>query len=390
MEDIIILWEEKSEQSSGQKQIQKNLSSEKKKDFMTLLNEFVAGFWKIKIKQKIVFYRLMATMLNAGMTLIKSVSVLEKQEKNPTFKKILSEILVMLKEGKNLSECMEMYPASFPESEVGVVKSGEKTWKLNEVMLSLADQVEKVASVSGKLKSALIYPAMIILVVMGVIFVMMTMVVPKLLEIFEDKSTLPASTKSLVFISDVFVNYWYLIILLFVFVWMIVSFWKKTPSGKYNYDKFIIRVPIFWDIIQKVILSKFSRIFSGLMASGVSVVEGLKIVSDAVWNEAYRQRILLLLEDVRWGMKMWESLEGDPLFPDIMVQMIQVWEQSANLDTTIVKVADFYDEQVDNIASTINKLLEPFIIVFLAVVVGFIAVAIMQPIMNLADTVSQG
>lgn len=390
MEDIIILWEEKSEQPSGQKQIQKNLLSKEKKDFMTLLNEFIAGFWKIKIKQKIVFYRLMATMLNAGMTLIKSVSVLEKQEKNPTFKKILSEILVMLKEGKNLSECMEVYPASFPESEIGVVKSGEKTWKLNEVMLSLADQVEKVASVSGKLKSALIYPAMIILVVMGVIFVMMTMVVPKLLEIFEDKSTLPASTKSLVFISDVFVNYWYLIILLFIFVWVVISFWKKTPSGKYNYDKFIIRVPIFWDIIQKVVLSKFSRIFSGLMASGVSVVEGLKIVADAVWNEAYRQRILLLLEDVRWGMKMWESLEGDPLFPDIMVQMIQVWEQSANLDTTIVKVADFYDEQVDNIASTINKLLEPFIIVFLAVVVGFIAVAIMQPIMNLADTVSQG
>ena len=125
------------------------------------------------------------------------------------------------------------------------------------------------------------------------------------------------------------------------------------------------------------------------MASWVSVVESLKIVSDAVWNEVYRQRILLLLEDVRQGMKMWESLEWDPLFPDIMVQMIQVWEQSAKLDTVILKVADFYDEQVDNMAATINKLLEPFIIVFLAVVVWFIAIAIMQPIMNLADTVSQ-
>jgi type IV pilus assembly protein PilC len=115
----------------------------------------------------------------------------------------------------------------------------------------------------------------------------------------------------------------------------------------------------------------------------------LNIVADAVGNEVYRQRILLLLEDVRGWMKMWESLEGDPLFPNIMVQMIQVWEQSAKLDTTIIKVADFYDEQVDNMAATINKLLEPFIIVFLAVIVWFIAIAIMQPIMNLADTVSQ-
>ncbi len=386
MEDIIILWSEESQDTSNPPQHTHKLSS---KSFMQYMGEFVAWFKKLNIKQKIIFYRLMATMLNAGMSLIKSISVLEKQEKNPTFKKMLWEMIVSLKEGKNLSECMDAFPWSFDEAEIGVIRSWEKTGQLNEVMLSLADQVEKVASVSGKLKSALIYPAMIIVVVIGVIFVMMTMVVPKLLGIFEDTASLPGSTKALIFISYVFVNFWYLIIFFIIFVYFWVSFWKKTPSWKYNYDKFILKVPIFGSIIEKVILSKFSRIFAGLMASGVSVVESLKIVADAVWNEAYRQRILLLLEDVRWWMKMWESLEWDDLFPDIIVQMIQVGEQSAKLDTTIVKVADFYDEQVDNIASTINKLLEPFIIVFLAIVVGFIALAIMQPIMNLADTVSQ-
>lgn len=386
MEEIIILGED---DSLGQKKWKPALKNIEKKDFMQVLNEFVAGFGKLKTKQKIIFYRLMATMLNAGMSLIKSISVLEKQEKHPGFKKMLEEILAGLKEWKNLSDCMDSFPGSFGEAEIGVIRSGEKTGKLNEVMLSLADQVEKVASVSGKLKSALIYPAMIMVVVFGVIFVMMTMVVPKLLEIFEDKSSLPASTKSLIFISDAFVNFWYLIILFLIIVYFWVSFWKKTPSWKYVYDKFILKVPVFGAIVEKVALSKFARVFAGLMASGVSVVESLKIVADAVWNEAYRQRILLLLEDVRGWMKMWESLEWDDLFPDIMVQMIQVGEQSAKLDTTIVKVADFYDEQVDNIAATINKLLEPFIIVFLAVVVGFIAMAIMQPIMNLADTVSQ-
>lgn len=362
--------------------------SNSKSNFMETFNSIFLRFQNLKVKDKIIFYRLMATMLNAGMPLIKSISVLESQEKNKHFKVILERMLVGLKEGKNLSDCMDEFPGSFSEAEIGVIRSGEKTGKLNDVMISLANQVEKVASITGKLKSALMYPAMIMVVVAGVVFIMMTMVVPKLLEIFPDKSALPASTQTLIFFSDLFVYYWYLIFIFAFIVYFWISFWKRTPSWKYNYDNILINLPVFWEVMRKVILSKFSRIFAGLMSSGVSVVESLKIVSDAVWNEVYRQRILLLLEDVRQGMKMWEALDGDKLFPDMMIQMIQVGEQSAKLDMTIVKVADFYDEQVDNIASTMNKLLEPFIIVFLAVVVWFIAIAIMEPIMWLADAVS--
>jgi len=386
MEDIIILWEEKQ----PKKKIASNIQPEpgQNPNIMEVLNNIVAWFQKIKTKDKVIFYRLMSTMLNAWMSLMKGVWVLEKQEKNPVFKKILQKVLVWLEEWKTFSECLSEHPASFSEAEIWVIKSWEKTWRMNQVMTSLADQVEKVASVSWKLKSALIYPGMIMCVVVWVVLIMMTVVVPKLLEIFEDKSALPSSTKALIFLSDAIASYWYLILLLLAFVYFAIVYWKKTPSWKYNYDKWILGVPVFWNIIQKVVLSKFARVFAWLMASGVSVVESLKIASDAVWNEAYRQRILLLLEDVRQWMKIWESLEGDPLFPDIMIQMIQVWEQTAKLDTTVIKIADFYDEQVDNMAATINKLLEPFIIVFLAVVVGFIAIAIMQPIMNLADTVS--
>ncbi len=388
MEDIIILQEEEGQKKSLDEKILSSNSTQDTGSFMDRINSLFQGFLKIKTKEKLVFYRLMATMLNAGMSIIKWISVIEKQEKNPRFKNILSDMLLWLKQWKNLSECMDEYPWAFSQAEIWVIRSWEKTWKLNEVMLSLADQVEKVASVSGKLKSALLYPAMIMLVVFGVVFIMMTVVVPRLLDIFEDKSSLPASTNALIFLSNVFVNYWYVMITIVVFVYFWITYWRKTPNWKYNYDKFLLHIPVLWTVVQKVVLSKFSRVFSGLMLSGVSIVESLKIVADAVWNEVYRQRILLLLEDVRQWMKMWESLEWDKLFPDIMVQMIQVWEKSAKLDSTIIKVADFYDEQVDNMATTINKLLEPFIIVFLAVVVGFIAIAIMQPIMNLADTVA--
>jgi type IV pilus assembly protein PilC len=151
----------------------------------------------------------------------------------------------------------------------------------------------------------------------------------------------------------------------------------------------MLHVPIFGGINKKLTLSKFSRVFSWLLGSGVSIVECLKITAVAVWNEVYKQRLLLLWNDVQQWIKIWESLDGDKLFPDMMVQMIQVWEETAKLDQTVIKVADFYDEQVDNTIGIINKLLEPFIIVFLAVVVWFIAVAIMQPIMSMSDTITQ-
>ncbi len=392
MSDLIILWEEKNvsaDTSINDDQIEWFAAQRKVKlSFVDQLNEFTLRFQNIKLKDKVIFYRLLSTMLNAGMPLLKWVGVLERQEKNLVFKRMLEVFIVDLKQWKTLSECLELYPSSFDEAEVGMIKAGEKTGKLNEALTGLADQVEKVASISWKLKSALMYPAMIMVVVFGVIFVMMTMVVPKLLDIFDDKDSLPGTTQTLIAISNVFTNYWYLIIISIVLVCIGVSFWKKTPTGKYNFDKILLKIPIFGSITHKVVLSKFSRVFSWLIGSGVSVVESLKIVADAVGNEVYRQRILLLSEDVKQWMKIWESLDGDKLFPDIMIQMIQVWEQAAKLDHTIIKVADFYDEQVDNTVATINKLLEPFIIVFLAVVVWFIAISIMQPIMNLADTVA--
>jgi len=168
-----------------------------------------------------------------------------------------------------------------------------------------------------------------------------------------------------------------------------VSFWRQTPVGKYKFDKIMLHLPIIGKVLQKVVLSKFARVLSNLLSSGISIVESLRIVSDVVGNEVYRQRILLLREDIKKGIKIGESLEDDRLFPEMLVQMIKVGEETAKLDSIILKLADFYDEEVDTTINSINKLLEPIIIVSMAVVVGFIAVGIMQPIMNLADVVSE-
>ncbi len=361
----------------------------KKISILDQINEYIISIQGMKIKGKVVFFRLLATMINSWITVMKAISILEKQEKNKIIKNILFSMQNMLEDGKGLSECMERFPTSFSEAEIGMIKAWEKTGRLNDTLKDLAVQIEKIASINGKIKGAMIYPAMIFTVVLWVVMIMMTVVVPRLIGIFSSKESLPVSTRILIGVSEFFVNYWLFIIFAVVLSVFVFNIWKKFPTGKYAYDELLITIPVFGELNKKLILSKFSRVFSGLLSSWVSIVEAIKIVSEAVWNEVYRQRILLLVEDVRQGMKLGESLEWDKLFPDMMVQMIQVWEQTAKVDETISKVADFYDEEIDNMVSVMNKLLEPFIIIFLAIIVWAIAIAIMQPIMNIADTISE-
>lgn len=344
---------------------------------------------RISLSQKVVFFRLLATMVNAGLSILKAVAILEKQEKNVLMQKIYEQIVSGIKGGKNLSQTLRDYGSSFSDSECSIIESGEKTGKLNTSLIQLADQVEKVSSISKKVKGALIYPAAVLIVMTGSIMVLMTMVVPKIIEIFGDRSKLPPLTQFLIATSDFFVGYWWLIIASAIGFVIFVMIWKETVTGRYKFDRIMLSLPIIGPVIRKVILSKFSRVLSNLLSSGISIVESLRIVSDVVGNEVYRQRILLLREDVKKGIKIGESLEDDSLFPDMLVQMIKVGEETAKLDSIILKIAEFYDEEVNTTINSINKILEPVIIVTMAVVIGFIAVGIMQPIMNLADVVSE-
>lgn len=386
MSDIFILDQDENGQN---KQKSTNNSPKNNLPLMDRINLYLMEKQSLKVKDKVIFFRLLAIMLNAWITLSKWIQILEKQEKKQTvLKHILVRFSKELREWQSLSYCFSLFPASFSPAETWMVESWEKTWKLNWALRDLADQVEKLASINWKLKSAMMYPAMIVIVLIWVIMVMMTMVVPKLLEIFEWSDNLPASTRLLISISDFFVWYWWLLVILWFVSFVSLKIRYQTLSWKYYLDKIALKLPIVGQISQKIVLSKFSRVLSWMLKSWVSIVESLRITSDAVWNEFYRQRILFLRDDIKKWLKIYESLEDDPLFPEMMVSMIQIWEQSAKVDEVILKIADFYDEEVDNTIWVINKLLEPIIIVTMAVVVWFIAIAIMQPIMWLADQVS--
>ena len=382
MADFLILDNEKKNDNVN------NVYNRKKSWFFWQIGELFYSFQKIRTKEKIQLYHLLSTMLNAWLTLVKAVWVLEKQQKKGTYKKILMRFSENLTSWKRLSDCLADFPNDFSEAEVWMVKSGEKTWQLTDVLMELAIQTERLDSINWKIKSAMIYPTFIVLVVVSVVYVIMTMVVPKLVEVFWDKETLPNSTKNLISVSEFLSNNWIFILIFLIVLYVFFFFWRRTPTWAYIFDEYVFKIPIFWPMMKKIILYKFSRIFSWLISSWVSVLESLRITAEAVWNEVYKQRILLINEDVSKGIKIWESLDWDKLFPDMMVQMIQVWEETAKLEETVLKVSDYYDEEVDNTIANINKLLEPIIIISLAIVVGFIAMAILEPIMNLADTVS--
>lgn len=326
-------------------------------------------------------------MTNASMTVLKSLDTLKKQEKDKKMLAFYNFVIERVKSGSTLNDSLRSYYDNFTDAECSILEAGERTGKLNQALLQIADQTEKMDSISRKIRGAMIYPAVLIIGMIAVIIVLMVKVIPTLLEFFGDPETLPDSTKMILGMSNFFQAYWPALVIGVVAIYVFYAAWKKTPNGKYLNDKMILKAPIAGPIVQKVILSRFSRVFSNLIGSGVAIVEAIRIVASAVGNEVYRQRILLLRQDIKAGKKMAESLEDDPMFPELLVAMLRVGEETAQIGNTVIKIADFYDEEVDIAIGSIQKLIEPFILVMMGAVIGFIAIGVMQPMMGLAGAI---
>ncbi len=340
----------------------------------------------INMRQKVVFFRILATMVNASLTILKSLMALKKQEKDAKMIKFYDFMIGRVQSGTTVHEALADYYGCFTDAEVSIIEAGERTGRLNTALIQIADQTEKVDSITRKIKGAMTYPIIMIVGMVACTAILMIKVIPTLTSFFGDPETLPAATKYIMAVSDFFIGYWFLILMSVIGIVIGIKIWKKTKSGKYKFDMFLIKMPLFGPIMTKVVLSKFARVFSDLLSSGVAVVEAIRIVSSAVGNEVYRQRLLLLRQDVKNGQKIAESLEDDPLFPDLLISMIRVGEETAQIGDTVIKIANFYDEEVDIAIGGIQKLIEPVILVIMAVVIGFLAMGIFLPIMNLAGT----
>ena len=356
-------------------------------DAYTRFNDYLIDHNRIKVKEIAVTFRLLATMINAGIPLIKSLNTLGVQsEKNLKLQRVLFDLAHQIESGNSLSKSLEKYPDVFAPSQIGAIQAGEASGQLNKTFKNLAEEAEKSASIAGKVKGALIYPVVILTLMFGVIFLMMLLVVPQISKLYVDSGKeLPIATTILIKMSDITVAYWWAILAGIAAFISALGAWKKTKSGKYYWDLFLLNVPIFGDLVKKSTLSKFSYAFGNLLGSGVPIIRAMEIVSSAVGNEVYRRRFLLTAEDMKSGIPMAENLSNSKLFPSMLVNMIEVGEQTAQLEMVTQKVAEFYNEEVNNSVTALTKIMEPLIIVVVGVTVGGLVAAIMLPIIQLTD-----
>jgi len=351
------------------------------------LNNAIISLNKIKTQEKAVFFRLLAVMVDAGIPIIQSLHTLAIQnKKNPKFERVITDMALSVEQGESLSGSMEQHLKVFNESEIGIIRSGEVSGHLNDVLRDLALQTEKNAQTLSKVKGALTYPAVVLGILFIVLFLMMTMVIPNITNLFtQTGSNLPTITRVVIGMSNFMREKSYIIIGAIIAFAVIFTLWKRTKNGRYQWHIFLLHLPIFGGLIQKSTISQFARTLGNLLAAGVTINQSLSIISNATNNEVYKRKIKLAGDDIRGGIPLAETLRNSSYFPLMLVNMIEIGEQTAQLESVTKRVADFYDEQVDEAVKGLTKVIEPIIMVFVGLAVGGLVAAIMLPIMSLAD-----
>jgi type IV pilus assembly protein PilC len=365
---------------------------------MDQVNNYLARFSPIKDDDKVSFFRLMATMVNAGISITKALRIMEDQTPNIHFKQVIHDIMIGIESGLSFSESLGKFTQFFSEAQIGMVESGEATGRLNQTMLQIATETEKSSQLTKKIKGAMIYPITVLFILAGAGYAVMTFVMPKIKDVFSSMGAkLPTMTTMLINASDFMVaktigipNSLLVVIAVVVF-FVIFLQWKKTRSGRMLWAQATLHFPIFGNLIRKTAVARFCRSLSTLTSSGVSIVKALYITAASVGNPVYERRIKQIAEDVKRGITMGENMKDDDKhWPSMVVGMINVAEQTAQVDQITGKLADFFEEELDDMVKNLSHLMEPLIIVVLGGTVGFLVIAVMLPILQSSDLASQG
>ena len=356
-------------------------------DWFRKINRYFLMHSGVKDDEKANFFHLLSVMINAGVPVTKSLkSLIGQIEKSSHLYIVVEDLLKRVEEGQSLSEAMSHHDTEFSEMEVGMIESGEAAGQLNKTLENLAADISRRLDTTHKIKSALMYPIAIVLLLIVVLIVMMVFIIPRLSALFERASeNLPLITRIVIGISDVLRNYGFLMLAGLLILGLVIKFGKKTRQGKYLFDKFKLNIPVFGKLFKMTYLARFARSISNLMGSGVPIVKTLEITGTAVGNEVYKRRIMLTTEDIKQGIPLAENLTDPKLFPPMLVNMTEVGEKTAQLDTIMMKVADYYEEDVSTSVKGLAKVLEPLILVIIGVSVGIIVAAVMLPIMQLSN-----
>jgi len=342
-------------------------------------------------KDLVVFTRQFGTMINAGLPLVQCLEILSTQSENKVLRETIGEVKTQVEAGSTFSDSLRRHPKVFDDLYVNLVHAGEVGGLLDTILTRLAKYIEKAMKLKGQIKSAMIYPAAIMGVAVIVITVLMLFVIPIFAKMFLELSggrvALPGPTQLVIDISNFFIEYWY--ILLGVIVGAVVGIKKYygTVQGRMVIDKLLLKLPVVGDLIRKASVAKFTRTLGTLLASGVPLLDGMTICAKTSGNKVVEETLINARVSISGGKTIADPLAASGVFPKVVTHMIAVGESTGALDAMLGKIADFYEDEVDQAVASLTALLEPMMMVFLGVVIGFIVVAMYLPIFKMASAI---
>lgn len=333
------------------------------------------------------FTRQIASMLNSGLTLVQSLNILRNQIKKKEMTDVINQITSSIEGGSTFSQAVASHPKLFSPIYISLIKAGETSGLLDNVMSRLADNLEKEEKLKSQIKGALMYPAIVVIMMIVVVFIMMLFVFPQLNNLYESLSIdLPFTTKILVSLSDFTVQFWPIIIIGMAGGVFLFRKWYRTKSGKKQFDTVILRIPIFGKIIQFRILTEFSRTLGILVGSGGPVVGSLSQSKEVTGNVLYEEAIARIAKQVEKGVAIGEAFGASTLFPPLLVQMIRVGEQTGKLDENLTRASNYFEREVEQSVKTLTTAMEPFIMAVLGLGVAFLLIAVITPIYKISSS----
>jgi type IV pilus assembly protein PilC len=344
-------------------------------------------FKRIKTKDRVIFSRQLSTLINAGLPLVQALRNVESQTSSKPFKIVIQKVIADVEAGSAFSDSLARYPKVFNRVYTSLVEAGEASGTLDKSLERLANQQEKDAEIISKVRGALVYPLLVIVVMMAVVTFMITVVLPHVEEIYKDipGATLPLLTRVLLGFSHLISHFWWLMIILVGFGIFFTTRWARTGPGRGIVDKFKMRAWPIGRLFMKLYMARFARTGQTLVASGVPLLQVMSILSEAVNNVHIENSINAAAEKVKGGKALSETLRGDPNFLELVPNMIQIGEQSGSLETMLGKTADYYEKEVDNEIKAISTIIEPLLMIILGVVALIIVAAVLLPIYGLAN-----
>jgi len=340
---------------------------------------------KVKPKTLAIFTRQFSVMIDAGLPLVQCLEILGAQQDDKNFKSIIEEVRQDVEQGATLQAALSKHPKAFNDLYVNMVGAGEVGGILDIILQRLSAYIEKAVKLTGKVKGAMTYPATVITIAAIVVYVIMVKVIPVFSQIYAEVGGLPAPTALCVAISNVLVDYAWIVALVLIVIAIAYRQYYKTPTGKLQIDAMYLKLPILGDILRKVAIARFSRTLGTLVSSGVPILEGMDITARTAGNQVVHNAILTCRDAVEQGRNIASPLAETKVFPPMVVQMIGVGETTGALDAMLSKVADFYEDEVDNAVAALTSLMEPLIIAVLGCIIGFIVVSMYLPIFQMGS-----